>query len=100
MTLLLFALSFCTPKGPQTYDSNFIGKTKSDLISSKGPAHRIKVFDESEAYIYIKKEDYYGKKIKQPLPEQPKKSFQIEYIYYINHDDVIYKYQIWKKRIK
>lgn len=90
----------CNQKGPQTFSSDFIGNTKEHLIGIKGPAHRIKIFQESEAYIYVKKEDYYGKNIKPPLPDKPKRSYEIEYIYYINSDNIVYKYQVWKKRIK
>ena len=54
---------FCTPKGPQTFNSPYIGKTKSDLIAIKGPAKTIKVFDNAEAHIYKTKEEYFGKKV-------------------------------------
>ncbi|MBW6482040.1 MAG: hypothetical protein K0B10_03165 [Vicingaceae bacterium] len=99
---LLFVLSFtfCTPKGPQTFSSPFIGKTKAELISSKGSPTQIKIYDKSEIYIYKSKEEYYGKK--QPISKngevvKPKKTSIIEYIYYINDKEIIYKYQVWKK---
>ena len=97
---MLLALTFCTPKGPQTFGSNFIGKTKTQLITAKGAANKIKVFDNSEAIIYIKREEFYGKKVKDPLPEKPKRINNIEYIYYINSDNMVYKYQVWKKKVK
>ena len=97
--IVLIAFS-CTPQGPQTFESPFIGKTKEYLISKKGVANKIQVYENSEAHIYVKKEAYYGKSVKPPLPEKPKSIFHIEYIYYINKDDVIYKYQVWRKKIK
>ena len=60
--VLSLSLFFCTPKGPQTYSCPFVGKTKNDLIQSKGVAKEIKIFDNAEAYIYKIKEEYYGKK--------------------------------------
>lgn len=97
---LLFMFAFCTPKGPQTFKNRLVGKTKQDLIRERGTAHRIKIFDNSEAYIYIKKEEYYGKKSSDPFKGKPKKVYEIEYIYYINQEDIIYKYQVWKKKVK
>jgi hypothetical protein len=99
---LIFSLSllFCSPKGPQTFDSHFIGKTKNDLIFAKGPASNIKIFDTSEAYIYKIKEEYFGKKTTSGGNKnlKPKKIIEIEHIYYINKKGFIYKYQIWKKK--
>ena len=101
--VVLFSLSliFCSPKGPQTFDSPFIGKTKSDLISSKGIAKEIQIFDESEAHIYKVREEYFGNKVslKDISKSTPKKVIEIEHIYYINNDGLIYKYQVWKKRV-
>ena len=51
--LISFTLLFCTPKGPQTFSSPYVGKTKDELISSKGIAKTIKIFDKTEAYIYL-----------------------------------------------
>lgn len=98
-----FMLLFCTPKGPQTYKSSYVGKTKNELIAAKGIAKTIKIFDKTEAYIYKTREEYFGKKI--TLDQQdsllvPKKVFEIEHIYYINEQGIIYKYQVWKKRVK
>jgi hypothetical protein len=101
--ILIFSLSllFCSPKGPQTFDNPFIGKTKNDLIYAKGPASNIKIFDKSEAYIYKVKEEYFGKKTTSGDSKnlKAKKTVEIEHIYYINEKGYIYKYQIWKKRI-
>jgi len=101
--ILMFLLSIlcCSPKGPQTFDSPFIGKTKSDLIAIKGLAKKIKIFDKSEAHIYITKEEYFGKTTTSNNKElTPKKTVEIEHIYYINEKGYIYKYQVWKKKIK
>ncbi len=98
--LSFFILHSCTPKGPQTFESNLIGKSKEVLLKEKGPASRIKLFDSSEAYIFIKTEHYFGKNPKTPLPETPKRIYQTEFIYYINDQGIVYKYQIWKKRVK
>ena len=98
--IILVILLGCTPKGPQTFNSNFIGKTKTELISSKGSAHKIKIFDNSEVYIYTKREEYFGKNASPDANALPKKIYEIEFIYYINNDNVVYKYQVWKKRVK
>lgn len=99
--LISFTLLFCTPKGPKTYKSNFVGKTKADLIAAKGVAKEIKIFDNVEAYIYKTREEYFGKitNSKKDKELTPKKVYEIEYIYYINEKGVIYKYQVWKKRV-
>lgn len=96
-----FTLLFCTPKGPQTYNSPFVGKTKGELIAAKGIAKEIKIFDKSEAYIYKTREEYFGKIAKSNKEKEltPKKVYEIEYIFYINEKGIIYKYQVWKKRI-
>jgi len=103
LIILLFSLSllFCTPKGPQTFDSPFIGQTKSELIAAKGIAKEIKIFDNSEAHIYKVREEYYGNKLstEEISKLEPKKIVEIEHIYYINNEGLIYKYQIWKKRV-
>ncbi|PCJ27234.1 MAG: hypothetical protein COA97_04525 [Flavobacteriales bacterium] len=99
--IISITLVFCSPKGPQTFDSVFIGKTKSDLIAVKGVAKEIKIFDKSEVYVYTTKEEYYGKKTSANSNKMltPKKVWEIEHIYYINEKGYIYKYQVWKKRI-
>lgn len=94
------SLFFCSPKGPVTYKSSFVGQSKTTLINAKGIAKTIKVFDESEAYVYKVKEEYFGKK-SLPNPEsQAKKTFITEHIYYINNKGIVYKYQVWKKRVR
>jgi len=99
--LLSLCLLFCTPHGPQSFDSPFIGQTKNDLIRAKGMAKEIKIFNNTEAYIYKTKEEYFGKKsLSADALQTPKKIVEIEYIYYINEKGYIYKYQVWKKRIK
>ena len=100
--IILSTLLFCTPKGPQTFNSSYIGKMKSDLIAIKGAPKEIRVFDNAEAYIYKIKEEYYGKKMPSDKTKNltPKKIYEIEHIYYINAKEYIYKYQVWKKRIK
>jgi hypothetical protein len=104
LLILVFTLPllFCSPKGPVTYKSSFVGQSKSYLISSKGPATTVKVFDNSEAHIYIEKEEYYGKETYSDdnVMMIPKKINITEHIYYINEKDIVYKYQVWKKRVK
>jgi len=99
--LILFTLINCSPKGPQTYSSPFIGKSKEDLVNSKGMAKEIKNFGITEAYIYKNREEYFGNIKSDSISSSlvPKKIFIIEYIYYINENGIIYKYQVWKKRI-
>ena len=101
LIFIITTFLFCTPKGPQTFNSPYIGKKKSDLIAIKGVAKQIKIFDKSEAYIYKVKEEYFGKKL--PSVDDttaiPKRVYEIEHIYYINGKGYIYKYQVWKKRI-
>ena len=98
---LFSLLTFCSPKGPQTYSSPFIGKSKQDLIAIKGVAKEIRIYDNSEVYIYKTREEYFGKKL--PINDSvalvPKKVYIIEYIYHINKKGYIYKYQVWKKRV-
>ena len=101
--LISFTLLCCSPKGPQTFDSPFIGKTKNELIAAKGVAKEIMIFDKSEAYVYKTREEYFGN-IK---PDQtndsalvPKKITITEHIYYINEKGIVYKYQVWKKKAK
>lgn len=99
----VFLLFSCSPKGPQTFSSPFIGKTKTDLILSKGSPKEIKIYDKTEVYIYRTKEEYYGKKppvSKNGEAVKPKKTAIIEYIYYIDEKEIIYKYQVWKKKQK
>ena len=95
-------LLFCSPKGPVTYKSSFVGQSKAYLVSSKGIAKTVKVFDNSEAYIYKEREEYYGKKIQsdENVMMIPKRTSVSEHIYYINEKGIVYKYQVWKKKIK
>lgn len=102
MPLILFAfvLFSCFPKGPKTYTSQLVGKTKNQLISAKGVAKKIKIYKDSEVYIYTVREAYYGKK--NPEIDQsvkPKKVVDIEHIYYINAEGIVYKYQVWEKKV-
>lgn len=104
MRFLYFILAFllvlgCSPKGPVTYSSPLVGKTKAHLIREKGVAKKIKIFDNSEAYIYTTIEEYYGNKTITP-ETKPKNKVEIEHIYYINSNDTVYKYQVWEKKIK
>ena len=96
ITLLFFS---CSPKGPITYSSPLVGKTKTQLIKEKGVAKKIKLFENAEAYIYTTVEEYYGNKTITP-ETKPKKVVEIEHIYYIDANNVVYKYQVWKKKIK
>ncbi len=93
-------LLFCSPKGPVTYKSSFVGQTKAYLIHAKGVAKTIKVFDNSEAYIYKEREEYYGKKTPSDTTAKPKRAYITEHIYYINDKGIVYKYQVWKKKVK
>lgn len=96
--IVLFVFG-CSPKGPVTYSSPLVGKTKTQLIKEKGVAKKIKIFDNAEAYIYTTIEEYFGNKTITP-ETKPKKTVEIEHIYYINANDTVYKYQVWKKPIK
>lgn len=98
-TTFVFALSSCQPKGPITFDSPFIGKSKNELVKAKGEPSKIQNFGSSIAYIYTRKEEYYGK-VNNIKKKEPKSIYSIEYIYYIDSKQVVYKYQVWKKRIK
>lgn len=103
LSILLFIIYSCTPKGPQTFDSPYIGKSREELIVAKGVANEIKIYDNSEVFIYKTKEEYYGKKPpvdKDGNIRKPKELVVIEYIYYINNDGKVYKYQVWRKRYK
>lgn len=95
-TPLLFQ---CQSKGPVSFPSKFIGQSKSFLVQSKGTPSVIKRFENSSAFIYKSKEEYYGKK-KELENAVPKKTYIIEYIYYVDSSDIVYKYQVWKKRQK
>lgn len=96
----IFILFFgCSPKGPITYSSPLVGKTKAQLIKEKGVAKKIKLFENAEAYIYTTVEEYYGNKIITP-ETKPKKVVEIEHIYYIDANNVVYKYQVWKKKVE
>lgn len=96
--LILFFTFSCSPKGPITYSSPLVGKTKADLIKEKGVAKKIKIFENAEAYIYTNREEYYGKKVVTP-DMKPKKVVDIEHIYYIDSNNKVYKYQVWKKKV-
>ena len=100
--LITIPLLYCSPKGPVTYKSVFVGQSKADLVFAKGPANTVKVFDNSEAHIYKITEEYFGKKIQsdENVMVIPKKTSVTEHIYYINEKGLIYKYQVWKKKIK
>jgi len=100
--LIMLSLLFCSPKGPVTYKSSFVGQSKAVLISAKGKAKTVKLFDTSEAHIYTEKEEYFGKKIQsdENVMVIPKKTFITEHIYYINDKGIVYKYQVWKKKTK
>jgi len=95
------AVMCCSPKGPETYNSPFIGKTKAELIESKGVAKDIKIYDDQEVYIYKSREEYFGKidTLVPGAPMIPKKILEVEHIYYINGKGKIYKYQVWGKRL-
>ena len=99
--LTLSFLTFCSPKGPQTFYSPHVGKTKDDLIAIKGVAKEIQVYGTNEVYIYKTREEYFGNKKQKNtgVSHIPKKVYEIEAIYYINEKGYIYKYQSWKKRI-
>lgn len=91
----------CTPKGPQTFDSPYVGKSREELILAKGVANEVKIYDNAEVFIYKTKEEYYGKKPpvdKDGNLRKPKEIIVIEYIYYINNDGMVYKYQVWRKK--
>lgn len=93
----------CTPKGPQTFDSPYVGKSREELILAKGVANEVKIYDNAEVFIYKTKEEYYGKKPpvdKEGNLRKPKEIVVIEYIYYINEEEKVYKYQVWRKRYK
>lgn len=97
----IFALLVaCSPEGPVTYTSPLVGKSKVELLKEKGAAQKIKIFDNAEAYIYVVREAYFGK-IKEITSEtKPKQQVEIEHIYYIDDNNMVYKYQVWKKKIK
>ena len=97
LLLLCTSLFFCTPKGPQTFSSPYLGKQKQELIDGKGLAKDIRISGTNEIHIYRSYEEYYGKNNKRTTP---KKTFIIEYIYYVNKNGIIYKYQVWRKKKK
>jgi hypothetical protein len=99
---LSFTLLFCSPKGPVTYKSSFVGGTKADLVLAKGTATTVKTFDQTETYIYSHREDYYGKNFDfaKNVGALPKYTIRTEHIYYINEKGIVYKYQVWKKKTK
>jgi len=103
LSILVFIIFGCTPKGPQTFDSPYVGKSREELIVAKGAANEVKIYDNAEVFIYKTKEEYYGKKPpvdKDGNIRKPKEIVVIEYIYYINNDGKVYKYQVWRKRYK
>lgn len=91
--------SSCSTSGPVTFNSPYIGKSYSQLINNKGNPQKIKNFGNQKAYIYITKEEYFGNN-KNLEKNKPKSSVQIEYIYYVDPQGIIYKYQVWKKKLK
>jgi len=95
---ILSILTQCTPKGPITFSSPYEGQHKNYLEQVKGKPTVIRKFENSIAYIYITKEEYFGKSKNIELDTPPKKTVIIEYIYYINNEGIIYKYQVWKKK--
>lgn len=102
-SIFLLIIFSCTPKGPQTFDNPLVGKTRAELVATKGAANEVKIYDNAEVFIYKTKEEYYGKT--PPIDKDgnlrnPKETVVIEYIYYINDDDKVYKYQVWRKRYK
>jgi hypothetical protein len=101
VTFILFVtILSCSPKGPQTYSSPFVGKSKNQLIAEKGIAKTIKVYPDYEIYIYTVREEYFGVKNPEIKPDiKPTKAFDIEHIYYIDSTQTVYKYQVWKKKV-
>lgn len=98
LSLIISYLIACTPKGPQTFSSPFVGKSKTELIKALGQPNKVAFVSGNEILIYIIKEDYFGKK--PPKPNiAPKKRFEIEKIYYLDKAFKVYKYQVWRKRI-
>lgn len=103
VAIILTVIFGCTPKGPQTFDNPMVGKTRAELIAAKGAANEVKIYDNTEIFIYKTKEEYYGKKPpvdKEGNLRNPKEIVVIEYIYYINEEEKVYKYQVWRKRYK
>ena len=100
LSLFMISMICCTPKGPQTFTSPYIGKTKQELYQSMGKPTEIKKTEKAEIIIYRKREEYYGKKNPETSSKEvvPKKVFIIERIYYANSTGEIYKYQVWKKK--
>ncbi len=98
---LITLLLACSPKGPQTFDNPYVGKTKSEIISTRGKPAEIKVYDDVEVYIYKRREECFRKAPSSDKEKDltPYRVYSIEQIYYVNSDDVIYKYQVWRKRI-
>jgi len=98
---LITLLIACAPRGPQTFDNPYVGKTKSDIISSRGKPAEIKVYDDVEVYIYKRREECYRKAPSSNKDKDiaPYRVYSIEQIYYINANNTIYKYQSWRKRI-
>lgn len=99
LVLCILTLNSCRIKGPITYDNPFVGKTKEELVKSKGTPQKIKNFGSEVAYIYVRKEEFYGN-TKNLTNKNPKATYNIEYIYYINSANKIYKYQVWKRKVK
>jgi hypothetical protein len=102
LIFISFTVLFCTPKGPVTYKSSFVGGTKAELFYAKGPSKNVKYFDTSEIHIYSYREDYLGKKVQfeEDIAGLPKNTTVTEHIYYINQKGIVYKYQVWKKKTR
>jgi len=99
--LLVFSLFCCTPKGPQTFPSPYIGKTKTDIINAEGEPTEVRLYKGSEVYVYKKRKEFFGTSVPEnkDVSLVPQKVEEVEKIYYINAEGIIYKYQVWKKRI-
>jgi len=97
---LSLSLFFCTPKGPQTYKSAFVGKTKQDLML-KGLLKKLRFLMAQKLIfiLFVKSILAKTKKLKQTGSLKPKKIYDIEHIYYTDKKGVVYKYQVWKKKV-
>lgn len=100
LIILVVLMVACSPKGPVTFASPLVGKSRIELIKEKGTAQKVKIFDNSEAYIYVVKEAYFGKNKEITAETKPKQVVEIEHIYYIDANNMVYKYQVWKRKIK
>jgi len=85
--LITFSLA-CSPKGPQTFDNPYVGKTKTELIEGRGEPAEIKKFEKAYAYIYKKRQECFRKNPSSSKYKDltPYKIYSIEQIYYVNID--------------